>query len=78
MLGALLKARHHRCTVSQLRTIIDVDDAAVTYPEQVVKDTAKTLRAALKEAMKHAPVPDKNPLRSVGKGKDLAYILQIP
>src|SRR5206468_2474146 len=39
MLAALQISRDRRCTALELREAIHVDDEAVTYPEQVVKDT---------------------------------------
>jgi hypothetical protein len=77
MLSALLQARFHRCTVDQLRAAIRVDDDAVNFPEEVVKDTAKILRQALKAARKAAHLSVKNPLPSSGRGKDLTYILEM-
>jgi hypothetical protein len=78
MLAALLNARHRRCTVEDLRGALDVDDEAVNYPEQVIRDTAKALRQALRRAAKAARLRCTNPLPSKGKGKDLAYILAMP
>ena len=46
--------------------------------EQVIKDTATTLRAALKKAIKAAGLDCKNPLKSSDKGRNLTYILAIP
>jgi hypothetical protein len=77
MLKALLDAPHHRLTALALRTIMGVDDEAVDVPEQVVRDTAKALRDALKKAAADAGLSIDNPLRSVGRGEDLAYILSL-
>jgi hypothetical protein len=78
MLEALVESHHRRCTASELRKVIGVDDESTTYPEQVIRDTAKTLRNALKGAVKAAGLSCKNPLPSTGKGKDLTYILALP
>jgi len=78
MLAALLSSRFLRCTASELREKLGVDDEAVTYPDQVVKDAAGTLRQALKGAVKAAGMACKDPLPSTGKGKDLTYGLAMP
>jgi hypothetical protein len=76
LLEALLKARHHRATVDQLREAMRIEDVEVTYPEQVIKDAAKDLRAALKNAVTETrgSYPE-DPLPSTGQLKDLAYEL---
>jgi hypothetical protein len=78
MLCALLESSHRRCTVAELRETIGIDDEAVTYPEQAIKDTAKSLRAELKKAAAAAGLPCENPLPSKGRGKELTYILAMP
>jgi hypothetical protein len=78
MLEALLRSRHHRCTALDLRKVLDLDDEFLEYPEQAVKDAAKKLRAALKEALAAAGQPCKNPLPSKGKSEELVYILALP
>jgi hypothetical protein len=78
MLEALLEAPFRRCRASDVRKALDVDDEAVDRPEQVVKDTAKMLRNALNKAVKDAGKSCENPLRSLGRGKDLTYILDVP
>jgi hypothetical protein len=78
MLQALLEARHHRCTVDGLRKALEIDDEAVGYPEQVVKDTASTLRSALTTAAQEAGISWAKPLASTGRGEELTYILSLP
>jgi hypothetical protein len=78
MLSTLLKSKHLRCTASELRQALSIDDAIVNYPEQVVKDTASALRAALQQAAAAAGLECENPLPSKGKGAHLTYILEIP
>jgi hypothetical protein len=78
MLRALLESRHCRCGTAELRQAMGVDDENVNYPEQVVKDTAKILRAALRKAVYAARQTCENPLPSVGRGKDLTYALHLP
>jgi hypothetical protein len=77
MLKALLAAKHHRLTTDQLRERMEIDDAEVCFPEQVVKDAAKELRKALKSAAALAGESGKNHLTSTGRGADLTYILNI-
>jgi hypothetical protein len=78
MLTAILNTNHHRCTRDELRRLIGVDDTAVTFPEQVVLDTAKELRAALRKAVEDAGLDCNNPLPSTGRGADLTYRLAMP
>jgi hypothetical protein len=78
MLTAILGTKHHRCTRDELRRLIGVDDTAVTWPEQVIIDTAKKLRDALRKAVKDAGLDCQNPLPSTGKGADLSYALSMP
>jgi len=78
MLKVLLNSRHRRCTVSFLREAMKIDEESVTFPEQVVKDAAKALRAALKQAASAVGYQCDNPLPSTGKGADLTYSLAIP
>ncbi len=77
-LRVLLNSPHRRCSAEQLREAIGLDDAVVTYPEQVIRDTAKRLRAALVKAVSASGISCKTPLLSKGKGEDLTYILAIP
>jgi hypothetical protein len=78
MLAALLVSRYRRCTAAELRKSLDLNDDVVTYPEQVVKDAAKELRAALRKAANDAGLSCDNPLKSVGKREELTYILAMP
>jgi hypothetical protein len=78
MLKAILESHFRRCTASDLRDAIGVDDATVSYPEQVVKDAAKKLRRALVSAVTAEGLPRGNPLLSKGTGEDLTYILAMP
>jgi hypothetical protein len=78
MLRALVQARHHRSGLDELRDAMGVDDEAVNYPEQVVKDTATELRKALLGAVQKAGLSCKDPLPSIGRGKDLVYTLELP
>jgi hypothetical protein len=78
MLRVLLASPDHTATADHLRKEMGVNDEAVTYPEQVIRDTAKKLRAALRgaaEAAGRACPPD--PLPSTGRGRDLTYRLAI-
>lgn len=79
MLGVLLASPHNRESADKIREKIAVDDEAVTYPEQVIRDTAKDLRKALKAALADAG-KDRNhdPLPSIGRGSELAYRLNLP
>ena len=77
MLAALLASRHRRCGVVELLGALEVQDEYVEYPEQVIKDAAKDLRAALRRAASAAGVSCENPLPSKGKGEDLAYVLEL-
>jgi hypothetical protein len=76
MLRVLLASPHHTATADQLREQMGVDDQAVTYPEQVIRDPAKKLRAALREAARAAGRPfPRDPLPSTGRGRELTYRL---
>jgi hypothetical protein len=75
VLKAIMVSRYGRCTASELRVALGVDEDAVTYPEQVVKDAAAKLRASLTSA---AGTQSGKPLLSEGRGKDLTYILNLP
>ena len=77
VLAALLSSHHRRCSVEELRKALGVNDERVNWPEQVVKDAAKDLRDSLRGAAKDAGVRCDNPLPSKGRGKDLAYILEL-
>jgi hypothetical protein len=78
MLEALLNARYRRATADDLRKAMGIDDETVNDPEQVVRDTAKILRHALRKAVQDAGVDCQDPLRSMGKGEDLTYSLEFP
>jgi hypothetical protein len=79
MLEALVNAApHHRLPAASLRQALGIDDLKVDFPEQVVRDTAKNLRAALRAALKTAGRSCKDPLLSVGRGEELAYALDMP
>jgi hypothetical protein len=80
MLKILMESKHRDATADRLRQGMRVDDeAGAIYPEQVVKDTAKRLRKALREAgrkVRGDDFPD-NPLPSTGRKADLAYRLAL-
>jgi hypothetical protein len=76
LLRALLAAPGRCATAEQLRKSMGVDDEAVTYPDQVIRDAAGDLRASLREAAGLAW--DQDPLPSEGRGADLAYRLDLP
>jgi hypothetical protein len=78
MLRELLGSRYRRCFARDLVKVLVPDALAVDNPEQVVRDAATDLRAALKKAAADAGVPCKNPLKSSGKGEELAYLLNLP
>jgi hypothetical protein len=78
MLKALMGAHHRRLTADQLRAAMGLDEADVNEPDQVVRDAAKQLRAALRRAAEAAGVRCKDPLPSLGKGADLTYLLAVP
>jgi hypothetical protein len=77
MLSVLLRSPLRRCAASGLRVRMKIDDSTVNSPEQVVRDTAKNLRKALKQAADAAGVPCGNPLPSTGRGQKLTYILAL-
>jgi hypothetical protein len=78
MLEALLRSRWRRLTAADLCKEMEVDTTYATFPEQVIKDTACTLRAALRAVIKAAGQECGDPIRSVGKGADLTYSLEMP
>jgi hypothetical protein len=78
MLRELLASRWRKTSADDLRKAIRPDDCAINNPEQAVKDTAKRLRVALRAAARRAGLDCKDPLRSTGQGKDLAYELTLP
>jgi hypothetical protein len=78
MLRELLAARHRRMTATGLASAMGVDPDAVTYPEQVVRDTAAALRCALRLAVEEADLSCEDPLPSHGRGQDLTYQLSLP
>jgi hypothetical protein len=76
MLGILLKSRYRSATADQLRNQLALNDESVTYPEQVIRDTACKLRKALRKAANAAGLKcPTNPLPSTGRGRDLSYSL---
>jgi hypothetical protein len=78
MLRVLLDSPHFCETANRLRQRMGVDDEGVTFPEQVIKDTAHKLRKELKKAAKAAGrTCPSNPLPSTGRGKDLTYRLNL-
>jgi hypothetical protein len=78
MLQELLKSKRHRCSARELRVALNINDEDVEYPEQVIRDTAKTLRQALKEAVIKAGRKCANPLPHIGRGPDLTYKVEMP
>ena len=78
MLGALLESRYRRCRRNDLRTALEIDDEALSFPDQALHDTAKNLRATLRKALMKAGKHCDNPLPSTGKGDDLTYTLAMP
>jgi hypothetical protein len=55
-----------------------VDNEAVTFPDQVIRDTAKRLRTALRKAAEDAGLPcPQDALPSTGKGGHLSYRLVL-
>jgi hypothetical protein len=78
MLKALLTTQDERCTVNDLRKAMNIDEEAVSYPEQVIRDTAKRLRTALKRAWEAARQEITDPLPSIGRGGELTYALRHP
>jgi hypothetical protein len=78
MLQALLQSRHHCLTAEQLRVQMALDDAIVNNPEQVIRDTARKLRQALRQAIQEAGLTCPDPLPSTGRGADLTYRLDLP
>jgi hypothetical protein len=78
MLQALLRSHHHSLTAEQLRVQMAVDDEAVDNPDQVIRDTARKLRHALREAIREAGLTCPDPLPSTDSGARLAYRLAIP
>jgi hypothetical protein len=78
MLRCLVASRYWRCTRNDLREAMGVDDVNVDYPEQVVADTAKGLRAVLRKVARDAGLSCEDPLASIGKGDDLTYALKFP
>jgi hypothetical protein len=78
MLEILLASRGRSATAEHLRQAMGINDEFLEHPEQAVIDTAKKLRAALREAAKAACLDCKDPLPHTGKGRDLAYRLTLP
>jgi hypothetical protein len=78
MLNAILHAPNNRMTREKLRNAMEVDDQAVTYPDQVISDTAGKLRSALRRAIADAGRDCKDPFPSTGRGADLTYSLSMP
>jgi hypothetical protein len=63
--------------LNDLRQALAVNEDFVEWPDQVIKDAASDLRKALEAAVKAANVSCETPLRSLGKGPDLTYILNL-
>lgn len=78
LLEALLNERYGRLAATDLPGVIGIDVDAVSYPEQVIRDAAKDLRAALRRAVQAVGLSCDDPLPSGGKGKDLYYRLALP
>jgi hypothetical protein len=78
MLTALMVSYYGSCGIDELREALSLNDISVTYPEQAVADTAKKLRASLRQAVGDAGLTCADPLPSVGQGKDLTYALKMP
>jgi hypothetical protein len=83
MLRALFDAKHHRMSRNDLRTQLSVNDDHVNYPDQVIADTAKSLRKALRKALEETGELERDgktidPLPSYDEGKNLAYGLNMP
>jgi hypothetical protein len=76
MLSALLVAPGLSLTTNALRKAMEIDDAFVEFPVQVVKDAAVELRRVLRKAIGLGK--DYNPVPSIGEGGDLAYRLALP
>jgi hypothetical protein len=76
MLRVLVDSPHRSAKADRLREEMGVNDEKVEYPEQVIRDTAKILRKALKKA--GGLSRKKNPLPHSGRGEDLAYRLNLP
>jgi len=77
MLTVLLDAPGLSLTADALREKMRINDISVTYPEQVVIDTASELRKVLRNALGLSSKKD-NPVPSKGSGDTLAYRLEIP
>jgi hypothetical protein len=78
MLRALVESPHERLTSRELLEALKVDNESVTYPEQIIKDTAKKLRRALRQAVRKVGLKCADPLPHIGKGQNLAYELAMP
>jgi hypothetical protein len=78
MLRALLESTDGSLTADELRVKMRVSDESVDYPEQVVRDTARRLRRALRRACAAAGRPCADPLPSTGRRDDLTYRLAMP
>jgi hypothetical protein len=72
LLTALLGAKDHRLTADELRAAMRVNDEVADLPDSVVKDTARRLRRALRDA------DAADVLRSAGRGAGLVYYLVLP
>jgi hypothetical protein len=78
MLHVLLGSSHHTATAARLRQEMDIDEESVTFPEQVIRDTASALRRALKRAASATGLScPKDPLPSTGRGEELTYSLSL-
>jgi hypothetical protein len=77
MLVALLGSPLRRLGVDELRSAMGIDDEAVMWPDQVIRDTAAKLRKALKRAASEVGLATDHPLTRVGRGADLTYELRM-
>jgi hypothetical protein len=79
MFDLLVSAHKQRMLASRLRDGMELEKAGVSFPDQVVKDTAAELRAILRSALGWGKGrrPNRAPLLSHGKGPDLTYHLDV-
>lgn len=75
MLRVLVNSPHHAATADHLRKEMAIDDETVDFPEQVIRDTAKKLRDALRRAAKKQK--NWNPIPSAGRGEEITYQLRL-
>jgi hypothetical protein len=75
MLRVLLNSKHYAATVTQLRIEMKINDEVVSFPEQVIRDAAKALRAALRRAANKPKTWE--PVPSAGTGEQISYRLDL-